>query len=133
MRKLYALLAGLCLILASMKTIAQTTADVANFTFAIDPSGTNVTFTNTSVIGTTVGTRHAIWIFGDGTSQLTGLHDGTTHHYSAAGTYTACLKIFLFVSNTNDSVLSAQECKTVVIGSVCTVDFQYKDSLAHID
>jgi len=134
MRKLYALLAGLCISLVSIKTIAQTpTQDIANFTFTIDASSNIVTFTNTSTIGDIAGTRQAIWSFGDGSSQLTGLHDGTKHQYLSAGTYTVCLKIFRFISGTADSVLSAQECKTVVIQSICAVDFEYKDSLAHVD
>ncbi|MES1216706.1 MAG: PKD domain-containing protein [Bacteroidota bacterium] len=134
MRKLYALLAWLCISLVSIPTIAQQpTTDVANFAFSVDASNNNVVFSNTTIIGDLYGERHAIWTFGDGTSQRTGLHDGTQHHYSTAGTYTVCLKIYRFSNNTNDSVLSAQECKTIVIESLCRANFEFRDSVAHID
>ncbi|MBK5270761.1 MAG: PKD domain-containing protein, partial [Bacteroidia bacterium] len=134
MRKLYALLTWLCISLVSIPTIAQTpTADKADFTFTIDAANNNVVFSNTSVIGNLAGNRHAIWSFGDGSAQWTGLHDGTQHHYLSAGSFTVCLRIYRFIDNTNDSVLSAEECKTVVIEPVCRANFEYRDSIAHID
>jgi PKD repeat protein len=122
MRKLYALLAGICFALTA--THAQTpTADVANFTFSVNASG-NVVFTNTSTIGDAPGPRHAVWSFGDGTSQTTGPLEGTQHQYTAAGSYTVCLKILRYASNTNEPVVTAQICKTIVIESVCRADFE---------
>lgn len=134
MRKLYALLTWLCISLVSTPTIAQLpTTDVANFAFTVDAANNNVTFSNATVIGDLPGDRHANWSFGDGTGQRTGLHDGAQHHYSSAGTYTVCLRIYRFINNTNDSVLSAELCKTIVIESLCRANFEFRDSLAHID
>jgi len=136
MRKLYALLAGLITVLASSQISAQTIIpDHANFTFQVQV-GNNVYFTNTSVIGNVPGDRKALWIFGDGTSQLTPPLANTQHHYTASGTYTVCLKIYRYFFNTNnvrDSVLTASVCKTVslTLSSTCTADFQYQDSIIH--
>jgi hypothetical protein len=128
MRKLYALLTGIFFVLVSNLSLAQTTpnqiADVANFTFTVDADNNNVAFTNTSVIGSALGGRRAHWSFGDGTGQWTLPLANTQRHYNSAGTYTVCLKIFRYVSNTNDSVLSAQVCKQVVIPVRCRADFE---------
>jgi PKD repeat protein len=125
MRKLYVLLAGSILALMTLPANARTlTPDVANFTFTIEAATSNVVFTNTSVIGNEPGTRRAFWSFGDGSGQWTGGLDGAQHHYQSAGTYTVCLKIYRIYSNTSDSVLSAQICKTVVIESVCHANFE---------
>src|SRR5688572_6028563 len=100
MRKLYALLAGLCFCLASIPAIAQnSTPDQANFTFTVDHSNQNVSFTNTSAIGSAPGTRRAHWSFGDGSGQWTLPLQGTQHHYNSTGTYTVCLKIYRYTSN----------------------------------
>ncbi|HEX7844879.1 MAG TPA: PKD domain-containing protein, partial [Chitinophagaceae bacterium] len=124
MRKLYALLAGICFALAAVPTHAQTPAsDVANFTYSVDASG-NVTFVNTSVIGSATGIRRAQWSFGDGSSQTTGMPDVVHHQYLATGTYTVCLKILLYVNNANEPVVTADVCKTVVIQSICRADFE---------
>lgn len=106
---------------ANAKTV---TPDVANFTFAINAATNNVVFTNTSALGNEPGERRAHWSFGDGTGQWTGPLQGTEHHYQSPGTYTVCLKIFRIYTNTSDSVLSAQVCKTVVIQSVCGANFE---------
>jgi hypothetical protein len=125
MRKLYVLLAGFALVMASLPVNARPVSpDVANFTFTIDATGNNVSFTNTSSIGNEPGTRTAYWSFGDGSSQWTGALDGTQYHYQSPGAYTVCLKIFRHTSNTNDSVLTSQVCKTVTIESVCQANFE---------
>lgn len=60
------------------------------------------------------GVRRAYWNFGDGTGTLTAPLQGTQHQAShPVRTYTVCLKIFRYRPNLNDSVLSAQACKTV--------------------
>ncbi|MDP4264788.1 MAG: PKD domain-containing protein [Bacteroidota bacterium] len=131
MRKLCVLLAAIALIAVSLPANARAVSpDVANFTFSIDPSNNNVTFTNTSSIGSEPGTRKAFWSFGDGSSQWTGALDGTQHHYQSAGTYTVCLKIYRYASNTNDSVLTADICKTVTIESTCSANFESVASTA---
>lgn len=128
MRKLYALLAGLCLVLASNRISAQTiTPDVANFTFQVF-TGNNVSFTNTSVLGNVTGERRAWWYFGDGTMQPSPPLANMQHHYNTGGTYTVCLKIYRYFNN--DSTLTASVCHTLVIESAtCTADFQYQDSV----
>ena len=109
MRKLYALLTGMFFVLVSNQSLAQPNpdqiVDVANFTFTVDADNNNVAFTNTSVIGSAPGGRRAHWSFGDGTGQWGLALANTQHHYNSAGSYTVCLKIFRYVSNTNDSVL----------------------------
>ncbi|MEO6613135.1 MAG: PKD domain-containing protein [Chitinophagaceae bacterium] len=122
MRKLYALLAGILLTLAA--TARTGSPDIANFTYVTDPSHNDVVFTNTSVLGNEPGTRKAFWSFGDGTGIMTPPLQGTNHHYASAGTYTVCLKIYRYYSNLNDSVLSAQICKTLTIETICGADFE---------
>lgn len=125
MRKLYALLAGIfCTLLATTSYAVPSTPDVANFTFRVDHAGKNVVFRNTSTIGSEPGVRRAYWSFGDGTGVMTPPLQGIRHHYQHPGTYTVCLKIYRYRSNTGDSVLSAQICKTVVINTVCRADFE---------
>src|SRR5258706_6598903 len=133
MRKLYALLAWLFISLAGTQINArQTIADLADFTFTVDATSNTVIFTNTSIIGDVAGNRHSFWSFGDGSGQWTGTLDGTQHHYQLTGTYTVCLKIYRYGSNI-DSILSAEVCKTIVIESACRANFEFRDSLAHID
>ncbi len=123
MRKLYALLAGLILSLAAINA-RPLPPDVASFTYTIDHPNNNAVFTNTSVLGSEPGIRRAYWSFGDGTGQWTLPLQGTQHHYQSPGTYTVCLKIYRYRPNQNDSVLSAQVCKTVIINTVCSADFE---------
>ncbi len=124
MRKLYFLFAGIIVTAISLSANAGSfTPDVANFNFTIQASN-NVNFTNTSTLGNEPGTRRALWTFGDGSSQWTGGLDGVQHHYTSPGTYTACLKIVRINPNTNDSIYSAQVCKTVVIETVCAANFE---------
>ncbi len=122
MRKLYAWLAGLLFALTT--TNARTVSpDVAHFTFSVDHSINLVTFVNTSVLGSEPGIRRAHWSFGDGSGQWTAPQEGTVHTYASPGIYTVCLKIYRYRPNANDSVLSAQVCKTVIIETVCKADF----------
>src|SRR5687767_11470276 len=128
-KQLYALLAALFIITASKNIQAQTTTpDVANFTVTVH-SGNNVSFTNTSVIGNVPGTRYARWFFGDGTSQASPALGHMQHHYNAAGTYNVCLKIYRYSNTSNDSVLTAQFCRTVTVENLCNADFQFRDSI----
>ena len=125
MRKLYSMFAGLFIILLSNPSNATpVTPDVANFTFAI-AAGNNVEFTNTSTLGNEPGIRRAFWSFGDGSGQWTAPLANTQHLYQPIGTYTVCLKIFRYFPNSNDSVLSAQVCKTVVLqpNAICEANF----------
>ena len=125
MRKFYALIAGLVLCLAGSNISAQTgTPDVANFTFVVNAPNNDVVFTNTSTLSTSADYRRAYWSFGDGTVVATPPLAGTQHHYQLGGTYTVCLKIFRYSPNLNDSVLTAQICKTVVIESICRANFE---------
>ncbi len=124
MRKLYALLTG-CLFTLFANTINANpvSPDVANFTVTIDAPNNNVSFTNTSTIGSEPGIRRAFWSFGDGTGHMTGPLENTQHHYQVAGTYNVCLKIYRYRPNLGDSVLSAQICKTVIIQTTCQAEF----------
>ncbi len=127
MRKFYALLAGLFCLAGSNISARNSTPDVANFTFVVNAPNNDVVFTNTSIlstIGTTPGLRRAIWSFGDGSRAITPPLDGTQHHYQSAGTYTVCLRIFSYTPNLNDSVLTGEVCKTVVIESICRAGFE---------
>ncbi len=129
MRKLYAYLAGVFLILASSTIRAQNIIpDVANFTTTIN-TGTMVSFTNTSVIGNVTGERRAWWDFGDNTRLQTPALGNAQHAYNAGGTYTVCLKIYRYFNN--DSVLTASECKTVIIPqtATCTADYSYQSTV----
>lgn len=125
MRKLYPLLTAFAFAFMLSPADAKSwTPDVANFTFNFNPAISNVIFTNTSTIGNESGERRAFWSFGDGTGQWTAPLAGTEHHYQSPGTYTVCLKIFRINSNTADSIVSSQICKTVVIESVCHANFE---------
>ncbi|MBD0333166.1 MAG: PKD domain-containing protein, partial [Chitinophagaceae bacterium] len=121
MKKQYSLLAIL-LFFAATHTKAQ---DVANFTFTVDPLSKNVVFKNTSTVGD--GLRKAVWVFGDGTGVITAATSNAEHHYSSAGIYTVCLRIFRY-SNSGDSVLTSEECKLVNIESAtsneCRANFE---------
>ncbi len=131
MRKLYALLAGLCFSLACTPANARTVIpDVANFTFTVNAPTNNVAFVNTSTLGDEPGPRHAFWSFGDGSGQWTPPLEGTQHHYQLAGSYTVCLKIYRYGTNLGDSVLSAQVCQVVVIETICHANFETISSTA---
>lgn len=114
MRKLY-LLTTLFLGLV----LQSKSQDLVNFNYHIGINN-NVEFMNLSQV-LNDGPRKAFWYFGDGTSQVTAPLANAFHHYNTAGTYTACLKIYKYSSNT-DSVLTGQKCKTFTIGSATTPD-----------
>lgn len=127
MRKLYALFAGVCFALLAVPSNATPVSpDVANFTFTVNAAAMNVEFTNTSALGSEPGVRKAFWSFGDGTGVMTPPLQGTVHHYSTAGTYTVCLKIYRYGPNLNDSTVSAQICLTLTIqtSAVCGANFE---------
>jgi PKD repeat protein len=122
MRKLYSILIALPLLFANQqKALAN---DIANFNFSVTP-GNLVFFTNTTTLDGS-GPRRAVWSFGDGATVSTGPLDNTQHGYSSAGTYTVCLRIYRFSTANNDSALTSQECKTVVIQAPdsCAADFE---------
>src|SRR5512138_2132389 len=105
MKKIYAFLTGMFIVLASHQSIAQNlTQDLVDFSFTVDADNNNVSFINASVIGSEPGDRKAVWSFGDGSSQSTGPLENTQHHYAVAGTYTVCLKILRYRSATGDTV-----------------------------
>ena len=82
MRKLYALLAGICMTLLAVPSNATPdTPDVAGFTFSISAPGNTVFFTNTTVLGNEPGIRKAFWSFGDGATQLLPPLANTQHQY----------------------------------------------------
>ena len=120
MRKIYLLL----VLFVAQFSIASAQADVANFTFTVNAPTLTTTFANTSTIGIEPGERHALWIFGDGTSARTGISQVATHQYANSGTYNVCLKIYRYRSATNDSVVTADICKTVVIENSCGANFE---------
>lgn len=114
MRKFYLLLT---LLLGLHQAYSQ---DTANFNYTITPNN-NVEFINTSHLhGDAV--RKAWWSFGDGARQMTPPLANTSHHYNNAGTYTACLRIYKYFTNSNDSVLTAETCKIFTIASTTTPD-----------
>ncbi len=124
MRRIYLLLA---LVVSATLLRAQTTPSV-NFTFSLNATLNDVVFTNTSLtLGD--GVKKAYWTFGDGSLQVTGAYDGATHHYAAAGTYQACLKIYKYTTSI-DSLLLGSECKSVVIQQACTATYQFHDSIS---
>jgi PKD repeat protein len=89
-------------------------------------TGNNVSFTNTSTIGNVPGERRAWWYFGDGSSQSSPALGNMQHHYNVAGTYTVCLKIFRYSNSGNDSTLTGSICKTIVLESLCSANFEYQ-------
>jgi PKD repeat protein len=124
MRKLYALFTGILItLLGTTSNALPVTPDVANFNFSVNNNTRTVVFVNTSTIGDEPGHRFARWIFGDGSSVVTGPLQGTFHQYPQPGTYNACLKIYRVRTSTPDTVLTAVICKTIIIQRICTADF----------
>jgi PKD repeat protein len=125
MRKFYTFAAGLLLTLIfPFATLVAN--DHANFTTTISAPGNHVFFTNTSILDGP-GLRKGVWSFGDGSSFSAGPLDNATHTYNATGNYTVCLRIYRFSTANNDSVLTSEECKTVVIQTApdsCSADFE---------
>ncbi|MDQ6610398.1 MAG: PKD domain-containing protein [Bacteroidota bacterium] len=127
MTKIYTLL---LILFGSTLLKAQTTANV-NFTFVLDPVTNVVVFNNTS---SSLGdaSKKAFWSFGDGSFQTSGALDGATHHYVSSGTYQVCLKIYKYISGSNDSILLGSECKSLTLQSqtICTANFQFHDTIS---
>jgi PKD repeat protein len=113
MRPIYLLLTFITALSLST-TRAQ---DVVNFNFIIGTNNT-VSFINTSVLSGNAD-RKAYWYFGDGTYLSTTALANTEHHYSNAGVYNVCLKIYKY-TNDHDSVVSADTCKTLTLQALLT-------------
>ncbi len=126
MRKLYVLFA----LFAITQIQAQTTNDQAYFSFTVSPSGM-VSFTNHSVIPDTAN-KKAYWFFGDGQKLKTLPLANATHQY-ANGVFTACLKIFRYSNNGNDSIVTADHCKMITIGQTiadsCISNYFSRDTM----
>lgn len=122
MKKIYFLTA--CILVFQHIAFSKS-PDTGNFTFSIDASTFTVSFTNTTTLGNEPGDRKAFWNFGDGEVETTGALHNTQHHYSAAGTYLVCLRIFRYRSQ-QDSVITVEICKTLIIEpvSACSIDFE---------
>lgn len=114
MRKFYLLFT----LLAGVLFQSARAQDSVRFNFTI---GINydVAFTNTSILAGSEP-RKAFWTFGDGVRIMTPPLAGVTHHYTAAGSYTVCLRIFKYISNTNDSILTGEACRTVNLTNTST-------------
>jgi PKD repeat protein len=111
MRKIYLL----GLLVSAFLSIHSRAQDSVRFQVSI---GTNnlVNFINTSVLSGPEP-RKAFWTFGDGTRASTAPLAGIHHQYAANGTYTACLRIFKYISNTNDSIITGEACRTFTLGN----------------
>jgi len=99
--------------------------DTANFTYTIS-SANQVIFSNTSHVHGDAPQK-AVWLFGDGVKQVTPPLANTFHQYTTAGSYTACLKIYKYSNSSNDSVVTADVCKTIILSTSspdsCRVEF----------
>lgn len=95
---------------------------IPNFTWtATAGNPLTVAFQNTS---TNIAVTDSIkWTFGDGTSSN---QFNPTHTYTAPGTYTVCLRITRYYSNTTTPCVR-EICKTVVVQAPCNmqVDFNW--------
>jgi len=108
MRKFY----FLAFFIAFLNANAQS-QDTANFNYTVGQNN-QVFFTNTSHLHGDAP-KKAIWLFGDGIRQGTSPLANVFHQYSAAGTYTVCLKIYKYSASSNDSVITAEFCKTLTL------------------
>lgn len=115
MRKIY-LLSSLALFLFCRAN----SQDTANFTYTIGISN-QVSFTNTSHLHGDAY-RKAVWSFGDGVRQTTTALANTFYQYNSAGTYNVCLHIYKYATNSNDSVLTSEVCKTITISHDTSAD-----------
>jgi PKD repeat protein len=111
MRKFYLLLT-LLPVLVSRSLFAQ---DSARFDVSVGLNN-DVVFTNTSVLSGS-DARKAYWSFGDGTRIMTPPLSGATHHYATNGTYTACLRIYKYFTNTHDSVITGEACRSFTLST----------------
>lgn len=88
--------------------------DSANFSYTIGPNHV-VSFVNLSTIGGPE-VRKAHWNFGTSTHIITAPLANVTYQYPAgAGTYTACLKLYKYWNNNNDSLVVSSSCKVVTL------------------
>jgi PKD repeat protein len=89
---------------------------VPNFTWTVTPTNPlRIEFNNTST--NTAATDSVRWTFGDGTTSN---QFSPVHTYTAPGTYTVCLKIIRYYSNTTTPCIR-EICKTVVVQAPCTL------------
>jgi PKD repeat protein len=89
---------------------------VPNFTWSVTPTNPlRIEFQNTST-NTTV-TDSVRWTFGDGSSSN---QINPVHIYNAPGTYTVCLRIIRYNSNTTTPCIR-EICKTIVVQAPCTL------------
>jgi PKD repeat protein len=99
--------------------------DTARFNVSISASGF-VNFINQSGLHGDY-TRKAIWIFGDGTQQVTPPLAGTVHQYQLQGAITACLKIYKYTNNGSDSVVTGETCRVFTLANTsadsCAANF----------
>jgi PKD repeat protein len=101
---------------------------VPNFTWTATPTNPlRIEFNNTST--NTAATDSIKWTFGDGTSSN---QFSPVHIYTAPGTYTVCLKIIRYYSNTTTPCVK-EICKTIVVQAPCTlvVNFTSQPDSAH--
>src|SRR5678816_411655 len=42
---------------------------------------------------------------------------GATHHYATNGTHTACLRIYKYFTNTHDSVITGEACRSFTLSA----------------
>ncbi|MBK7308188.1 MAG: PKD domain-containing protein [Chitinophagaceae bacterium] len=101
---------------------------VPNFTWTVTPTNPlRIEFNNTS---TNIAATDSIkWTFGDGTFSN---QFNPVHFYTAPGTYTVCLKIIRYYSNTTTPCIR-EICKTIVVQAPCTlvVNFTSQPDSAH--
>ncbi len=93
---------------------------IPNFTWTVTQNNPlRIEFHNTST--NTVATDSIRWTFGDGSSsnQL-----NPVHIYTAAGTYTVCLRIWRYIAGTTQPCVR-EICKTVVIPPLCVLDVNF--------
>ncbi len=89
---------------------------VANFTWTATPTNPlRIEFNNTST--NTAATDSIKWTFGDGISSN---QFNPVHIYTAPGTYTVCLKIIRYYSNTTTPCIR-EICKTIVVQAPCNM------------
>ncbi len=93
---------------------------VPNFTWAVTPTNPlRIEFQNTST--NTAATDSIRWTFGDGSSSN---QMNPVHTYTAPGTYTVCLRIIRYYSNTTTPCIR-EICKTIVIPPLCNLEVNF--------
>jgi PKD repeat protein len=93
---------------------------VPNFTWAATPTNPlRIEFTNTST--NMAATDSIKWTFGDGSSSN---QMNPAHIYTAPGTYTVCLKIIRYYSNTTTPCIR-EICKSIVVIQPCNLQVYF--------